>query len=251
MKMPDYCEVPGRLQTMRELAAPLEWLSFIPTSLVLRKAPRGNKRTIVLVPGYLAGHSSMSPLRSFLRSLRYDVRHWGLGTNRGSVDDDVLAFGRRIEAIVSQTGAPVTLIGWSLGGVISREVARLFEPHVREVITMGTPVIGGPKYTIAGAAYAMQYGLDLDEFEKEVHRRNSIGLNQPITVFFSKSDGVVGWQSAVDIYNSQARNIEVKSSHLGIGVNPKVWRMIAETLASSSGSTQISSVARISSQPKS
>lgn len=237
MKMPDYCEPPGRLQTIRELAAPLEWLSFVPNTLGLRAAPRGDGRTVLLVPGYLAGHLSMSPLKSFLRSLRYKVDHWGFGTNMGNVDDDVRAFGGRVKTLALKTGAPVTLIGWSLGGVISREVARLFQPHVREIVTMGTPVIGGPKYTVAGPAYATQHNLDLDDFEKEVHRRNLIGLEQPITAFYSKSDGVVGWQSAVDIYNAQARNIEVKSSHLGLGVNPKVWRLIAETLALNSVSS--------------
>ncbi len=126
---------------------------------------------------------------------------------------------------------PTTLIGWSLGGVIAREVARLYEPLVCEVITLGTPIIGGPKYTAVGKRFADTSNLDLDTFEHEAHDRNSMGIKQPVTSIYSKLDGVVGWQASVDVYNEQTRNIPVLSSHFGIGVNGRVWRLIADTLA--------------------
>jgi len=233
ISMPDYCERPSRLSTLRELAAPLDWLSYVPRAASLRKAPKGDGRQVVLFPGYMTGHLSMVPIKTFLERTGYKAAHWGEGINRGNVDEDVQAAGARVQALSATLGEPVTLIGWSLGGVVAREVARLFEPYVREVITMGTPVIGGPKYTVAAARYAKSQDLDLDAFEEEVHRRNSLGLSQPVTAIYSKSDGVISWQSAVDIYNSQARNIEVKSSHFGIGVNPEVWEIVAETLAAS------------------
>ena len=96
---------------------------------------------------------------------------------------------------------------------------------------MGTPLIGGAKYTSVGKLYAIKEGMDLDVFEREVHARNSIGLTQPLTVIYSKSDGVVGWQAARDVYNDQARNIEVRSTHFALGANTKVWDIIANTLA--------------------
>jgi hypothetical protein len=66
----------------------------------------------------------------------------------------------------------------------------------------------------------------------DVHQRNSNGLTQPVTSIYSKSDGVVAWQASVDIYNHQATNIEVNGSHMGLGVNPKVWLTIADVLGS-------------------
>ena len=99
------------------------------------------------------------------------------------------------------------------------------------MITLGTPIIGGPKYTVAAERFAADGKLDLDEFEKEVHARNSIGIRQPVTSIYSKLDGVVGWRASVDVYNAHARNIEVHSSHFGIGAHGKVWRLIADTLA--------------------
>jgi pimeloyl-ACP methyl ester carboxylesterase len=69
-------------------------------------------------------------------------------------------------------GTPVTLIGWSLGGVIVREVARDHPDLVRELITLGTPVLGGPKYTRVGALFGKRESIDLDRLEQEIHERN-------------------------------------------------------------------------------
>ena len=224
---------PSRLATLLELRAPLDWATILLHSPWLLSAPRGDGRPVLLLPGYGTDESSMRPLGRYLRYLGYDVYDWGLGRNRGDVDSYVEQIGKRVAEIHSKLdGSPVTLIGWSLGGVIARETARLHEPYVREVITLGTPVIGGPKYTAVGRRFAESASIDLDEFEKEVHTRNSIGIRQPITSIYSKLDGVVGWRASIDVYNEQARNIAVYSSHFGIGANGRVWRLIADTLGS-------------------
>ena len=191
---------PRRLATLAELRAPLDWATLLFHAPKLKRAPRGDGRPVMLLPGYGTDETSMRDR---------------VGEIHDQLDD-----------------TPVTLIGWSLGGVIARETARLFEPFVREVITLGTPIIGGPKYTVAAERFAAQGKLDLDEFEKEVHARNSIGIKQPVTSIYSRHDGVVGWRASVDIYNAHARNIEVNSSHFGIGANGKVWRLIADILGS-------------------
>ncbi len=198
----------------------------------LRRAPRGDGRPIMLLPGFAADESSMRPLGRYLGYLGYDVYDWGLGRNRGHVNHYTQQIGERTQEIADDLGgAPLTLIGWSLGGVIARETARLFAPWVREVITMGTPIIGGPKYTTTAAHFAKTNNMDLDEFEKEVHARNSIGIRQPVTSIYSKRDGIVDWRASIDTYNAQARNIEVNSTHLGMGANARVWLLIADLLA--------------------
>lgn len=211
-----------------ELGTPFELASLFWSGPQLLSAPRGDNRQIVLLPGYMGSPISMAPLASYLRFLGYRVRDWGLGTNRGGVDS--LAERLGTDLVQKAVAKPVTLIGWSLGGVVAREVARLYPEQVAEVITFGSPIIGGPKYTSMGQRFANRENLNLDAFEKEVHRRNSIGITQPLTVMYSKSDGIVGWQAAVDVYNEQARNVEVNGSHLGLGTNPGVWLEIAETL---------------------
>ena len=174
----------------------------------------------------------MLPLQGFLQRLNYDVSDWSLGTNNGAVNRYIAHFGEIAETRFAENGGEAfTLIGWSLGGIIARETARLFPHLVREVITMGTPIIGGPKYTAVGQRYAQSASIELDAFEREVHERNSIGFDQPLTVIYSNRDGIVGPDIAKDIYNPQARNIRVDGGHLGLGFNPRVWRIIADTLA--------------------
>ena len=232
-EMPTGCERPSLLSNIRELGTPIEFLKFPFKTPELVTAPRGDGRKIVLLPGFTSPEMALLPLATYLKFLGYDASTWGLGINGGDVDRLTEEFGERVLEMVETSSQPVTLIGWSLGGVIARETARLYGDAVREIITMGTPLIGGPKYTAVGQLYAMREGLDLDEFERDVHARNSVGLSQPLTVIYSKSDGVVGWQAAQDVYNSQARHVEVRSTHMALGANAKVWRIIADTLAAS------------------
>ena len=223
---------PNLFETLLEVRAPLDWATLLVRMPSLLRAPRGDGRPVMLLPGFGTDELSMRPLGRYLRFLGYGVYDWGLGRNRGRVDTHTRQIGTRVREISKELeGATVTLIGWSLGGVIARETARLFAPYVREVITLATPIIGGPKYTTAAAHFAKSGKLDLDEFEKEVHARNSVGIRQPVTSIYSKRDGIVGWRASVDVYNPQARNIEVNSSHFGIGAHGRVWRLIADVLA--------------------
>ena len=222
---------PNRLATLLELRAPLDWATVLLRAPHLLRAPRGDGRPVMLLPGYGTNESSMRPLGRYLKFLGYDVYEWGLGRNLGKVDSYTQQIGARTKELHDELdGTPLTLIGWSLGGVIARETARLFAPYVREVITLGTPIVGGPKYTAAAERFAEASNIDLDKFEVEVHARNSEGISQPITSIYSRLDGVVGWRASVDVYNEHARNIEVYSSHFGIGANGRVWRIIADTL---------------------
>lgn len=226
-----YAKPPSRLATFLEVRAPLDWATLLLYAPTLRRAPRGDGRPVMLLPGYRTDESAMRPLGRYLVYLGYDVYDWGLGRNRGDVDNYVQQVGWQAAAIQEKLdGAALTLIGWSLGGVIARETARLHESCVREVITLGTPIIGGPKYTAVSRRFAASARIDLDEFEREVHSRNSVGIRQPVTSIYSRFDGIVGWRASVDVYNEQARNIEVYSSHFGIGANGRVWRLIADIL---------------------
>ncbi|MEM1437025.1 MAG: alpha/beta fold hydrolase [Pseudomonadota bacterium] len=215
-----------------EARALLEFSSLLPALPSLLELPRGDGRPVMTLPGFGADDASTWPLRQFLSSLGYRPLPWALGVN----DDPEVAAERLLERLQTTRVAdePITFIGWSLGGIVARLVALHSPSSVREVITMGTPVEGGPKYTSIGGLYARGRGLNLDEFEARVHSVNSQGIDAPLTVIFSRTDGVVGWRAAIDRYNPQARHVEVRSSHLGLGANPSVYRIIARTLAGKS-----------------
>ena len=231
LSSPPQFKAPNLFQILLESRAPLELASLGLHFNRLRNAPKGDGRPVLLVPGYMTDDRSMRPLGLFLEHLNYKVYYSELGRNLGDVDIDMVRLGSRIEGISqSLCGQTVTVLGWSLGGVLAREVARLYPNLVREVITLGTPIVGGPKFTSVGKLYAKSKGIDMVEFELDVHQRNLIGFQQAVTSIYSKSDGIVGWQASIDIYNDHAENIEVESSHLGLGVNPKVWHVIAKIL---------------------
>lgn len=217
--------------TSREVRAPIDWAGAIFALPKLLNLPKGDGRPVLLAPGFMTDEWAMRPLQKFLCRLGYAAAGWGLGKNRGDVEEDIVRLGDQCRAVAVEHGEPVTLIGWSLGGVVCREVARLYPEAVREVITLGTPVSGGPKYTVAAVPYAKSRNLDLDAFELEVLARNRIGFPQPVTAIFSRQDGVVGWRATLDVYNPQARHIEVDSTHFGIGVHRDSWRAIALILA--------------------
>lgn len=225
-------ERPGNLLGLLEARAPLEGLGLLAAWPYLASMPRGDGRPVVLAPGYGAGDRAMYPLFRYLKWLGYSMHHWGLGRNRGMVEEYVRKLTARVNDLnAGSEGAGVTLIGWSLGGVIMREIARERPDLVREVITLGTPIIGGPKYTRVANVFAGRHNIDLDGLEQEINRRNMQPITCPLTSIYSKSDGIVAWRASIDAYNPQARNIRVQSSHLGLAFNPLVWRIIAQTLA--------------------
>lgn len=225
-------QAPSRLATLLEVRAPFDWASLVLRAPQLATAPRGDGRAVMLLPGYRADEASLRPLSRYLQYLGYDTYDWGLGRNGGDVDNDVTRIALRCSQIrEARDGEPLTLIGWSLGGVVAREVARLHEAEVREVITMGTPIVGGPKYTTVASRFAEIANLDLDRFEEEVHERNLVGIRQPVTSIYSKSDGVVDWRASVDTYNPHALNLEVRSTHFGMGGNAAIWLLIAQVLS--------------------
>jgi pimeloyl-ACP methyl ester carboxylesterase len=231
LSSPPQFSKPTLLDILKEVRAPFEFASVALNAYTLRKAPKGSGQAVMLVPGYLADDYSMRPLGAYLDYLGYDIYYTKLGRNMGKVNTDMIRLGDRVKSVSqSLDGDKLTLIGWSLGGILTREVARLFPDVVQEVLTLGTPIVGGPKFTSVGRMYAKVNNIDLEEFELYVHQRNSIGLTQPVTSIYSKSDGIVNWQASVDIYNQHAINLEVTGSHMGLGINPKVWLIIADVL---------------------
>jgi len=136
----------------------------------------------------------------------------------------------RLDHIAAEARRPVALIGWSLGGVLAREAARERPAAARLVITLGSPVIGGPKYTAVAGFYRLQ-GLDLDAVEAQIEDRNRQPLATPVTAIYSRSDGVVAWRACIDRHTPDVDHVEVAVTHLGLGFSPRVFEIIAKRLA--------------------
>lgn len=197
----------------------------------LAREPAGNGSLVLVLPGFGAGDASTWPLRAFLASRGHRVQGWGLGANRLDVPSTIAAMADAVVRQADRQGAPVALVGWSLGGYIAREVAREQPAAVRRVVTLGSPVIGGPRYTSL-AGLAPWQGWDLDFIEAEVERRKHVPLRVPVTAIYSRRDGVVAWQACIDPEgDAPIEHVEVTASHLGLGIDPDVYRIVARRLA--------------------
>jgi predicted alpha/beta hydrolase family esterase len=195
--------------------------------------PRGSGRPVVLLPGLAASDLSLVALLRFLRRLGHDARPLGLGRITSDVAGTVPRVLERIRQVAG--GDTVALVGQSLGGVLAREAARQ-EPHlVRRIITLGSPVIGGSDYTATRNRYTASEREGMRRLSEE---RSRIPLPVPVTAVWSANDGIVSPAAAIDLRSGQhgnVENVEVTSSHLGMGFDPDVWRVVARRLALDGG----------------
>jgi pimeloyl-ACP methyl ester carboxylesterase len=137
---------------------------------------------------------------------------------------------KRLISLARRNKQKVRIIGWSLGGYLAREAARERPDLVHQVITLGTPVIGGPKYTVVAHALRRR-GIDIDAIEAAIELRNRVALMTPITAIYSRVDAVVAWRACIDHHTSNVEHIEVRATHLGLGFSPDVYEIIAQRLA--------------------
>ena len=202
------------------------WLSALPS---------GDGHPVLVLPGLLADDGSTRPLRGFLNGQGYKAHGWKLGRNmglRGSVEADMLA---RIDELYERYGGrKVSLVGWSLGGLYARQLAKLVPEKVRGLISLGSPFAGSPKSTNAWRAYEMASGGKVEDLDLLTH-----GLADtppvPTTSIFSRTDGICAWQACLNEDAPQAENIEVIGSHLGLGHHPAAVFAIADRLAQAEG----------------
>jgi pimeloyl-ACP methyl ester carboxylesterase len=226
----DTLREPGAAMIWREA----RWMSELPAALAsfprLAGAPRGDGGPTLVFPGFGASDASTVALRAVLRFLAHDARGWGAGLNTGDVRRFVPRMIALAERVAQECGRPVRLVGWSLGGVIARELARERPALVERVVTMGSPIVGGPKYTAVARTYRRR-GFDLDEIARVAAERDRVPIAVPITAIYSKNDGIVAWQACIDRTSPDVENVEVTATHLGMGFDPRVQRIVAERLA--------------------
>jgi hypothetical protein len=221
---------PSFITTAKELLTPFELARLVAATPVLMQQARGNGEPVMVLPGLAASDVSTLVMRKYLAWLGYDVHGWNLGRNTGYVSDLLPKVSDQIGRHYARTNTKISLIGWSLGGVLSREMARDQPALIRQIITLGSPVVGGPKYTSFGRLYESR-GANLDDIEARIAAREKQPISVPITSIYSKRDGIVGWQASIDKHNLQADHIEVKATHLGLGISPEVFKVLARKLA--------------------
>ncbi|MFO1494138.1 MAG: alpha/beta fold hydrolase [Lysobacterales bacterium] len=229
----DQPKPPSRLLLALESRAVFEWASFAVSWPWLKRAPRGDGHPVLVLPGLVAGDASTYPLRRFLEELGYAAHPWKLGVNFGPRGETVPKLIARVRQIQRKHGQKVSLVGWSLGGAMARALGARMPEHVRNVITLGSPVQAHARATNAWKVFEAVSGWRTDD--PELHELASAQPSMPNTSIFSKADGIVSWKVSLAPEAPCSENIEVAASHLGMGVNPLVLWAIADRLSQPEG----------------
>jgi pimeloyl-ACP methyl ester carboxylesterase len=199
-------------------------------------APRGDGHGVLIFPGLLASDPSTGPLRGFLRWLGYDARGWDLGRNYGPSEAVLAGLPRAVLRHAERTRRPVSLIGWSLGGIYAREMARRYPGQVRQVITLGSSyALTNPGQSHAYGPYQRLGFLHAPDSEVPGLEQLSRPIDVPSTSVYSRLDGVVAWRACVGPETPLHQNVEVRCSHVGFGVDPATLWLIADRLARPAG----------------
>ncbi len=227
---------PSRTLLLLEGRAVQELGAFMLMRPWLGAAPRGDGHPVLVFPGLLASDFSTRPLRGFLGEQGYAVHGWEQGRNLGlrpGVEDEML---ERVEALYDRHGGrKLSLIGWSLGGIYARQLAKRLPGKVRSVISLGSPFAGSPKATNAWRVYEMASGQRVDE--RDEYAAGPIAQPPPVptTSIFSRSDGICAWQTCLNEERAEVENIEVYGSHCGLGHHPAAVYAVADRLAQPEG----------------
>jgi pimeloyl-ACP methyl ester carboxylesterase len=224
---------PGLGLLLLEGRALLELAALLPAYPVLRRAPRGDGHPVMVLPGFMADDFSTRALRRFLRDRGYAAHGWKLGRNTGPNPELVTQLVARFQDLQQRYDRQLSLIGWSLGGIYAREIARAFPSYVRQVITLASPFRDLEATNVPAFLQARRRRHPDEALLRE---RLRLPLPVPTTAIYSRTDGIASWQSCVAEPGPQSESVEVESSHLGIGHHPVVLLTIADRLAQPEGS---------------
>ena len=208
-----------------------ELASLIPSHPLLARAPRGDGHPVITLPGYRSDDSAMLTLRRYLKRWGYAAYPWGLGYQRIDYEKRMLV---TMAEVARKHDKRVTLIGWSQGGVIAREIAKKRPELVRQVVTLGSPIADAPEATTLFRIFRKTSQEEISNELMGIMREVASPLPDVRCIcIYSNSDGIVSPEIAQDLVSPNVENIRVTSSHLGMAVNPVVLFIIADRLAQS------------------
>jgi len=209
------------------------------------RAPRGDGRNVILVPGFMGPEMSMRPLAAFLNRMGYSASPWGRGINVGHRNPETAQrifrwIGERADRLADQSGKPVSVVGQSLGGIYAREAAKLSK-SVDRVVTLGTPGYLSPETADVGVnslvtkMFSAATGSNASD-QLSDPRYGSLSEDPSCSLYsiYSRYDGVVSADAAMipsDRLSEKKRNVHVASPHCGMGAHPGCMLAVAECLA--------------------
>ena len=192
---------------------------------------KGDKHPVLVVPGLMCTDFSTTLLRKFINKLGYTAYGWELGRNLGDLKglNDIRNLQNRVAEIRQKHDGKITLVGWSMGGIYTRELAKMNPELFHQVITIGAP------FADAYAPNNVEWFYKLIKNPADVSPvwREQMPISAPImtTAMYSKQDGLVPWEACQEIMQDDLhQNIEVSGSHWGLVTNAEVFAIIAQQI---------------------
>lgn len=219
-------QISGEMRAGMELASSFLW------SPLLAMAPTGDGHPVLVIPGFVQGELSLQPLMHFLQHLQYPARPWLQGVNTGIRRNVLQALVVQLEEIVEEHGRTVSIIGWSLGGLLGRYLALERPQLVRQVVCLASPFSGTPTQSNVEWLYRLVNNCGSNTINDDFFAFVRQPLSIPSTAIYSRTDGIVPWMRCVhETNNPLEEDVEVQSSHSGMGYHPTALLVIADRLA--------------------
>lgn len=184
--------------------------------------PPGGGHSVLVIPAFLTGDVITAPLRRFLDRCGYRARGWGLGVNWGPTPEAVAGLRRRLSDLRAVAGGPVSLIGFSMGGLMARYLAAERPADVRMVITLGSPFRLPTASSIEPLVrlFAPRFSAEIDP------ARLADPLPVPAVAIYTMDDGIVAWESCAD----PGGGVAVPGAHVTLCRNPHALAAVARAL---------------------
>ncbi len=197
---------------------------------VMRRKKQSDGAPVVVIPGFMTTDKSTRPMRGFLNDLGYKTYGWKQGRNLGDPKAVYSAIDY-IKTIYAKHQQKISLVGWSLGGVYAREVAKEIPEMISQVITLGSPFSGLQEDSNAAWVYQLVSGQSVKDLDSKLIRNLHLPPPVPVTAIYTKGDGIVSWEYCIEYENRpDLQNVQVQGSHCGLGFNLSVLNVIANRL---------------------
>jgi pimeloyl-ACP methyl ester carboxylesterase len=178
-----------------------------------------------VIPGFFASDATCTELRQALAGAGWRTYPWDLGLNKGATPDILRHLRQRLEVIHDER--PVLVVGWSLGGVYGREIAREVPELVRAVVTLGSPFSGDPHMNNVWRLYEWVAGHKVDD-PPVMHYPDKPPV--PTLAIWSRNDGIVAPRAARGLDGERDKAVEIGCGHMAFGMSAKAGRRVAREI---------------------
>lgn len=220
--------VPPLKHYLGEARIVTDWMRGRIAESELAKRYPGNGRAVIVIPGLFTTDSRTALLRRTLKKAGYRTYGWGLGRNMPIRADILDRFSERVSYVEGREGGPVTLVGWSLGGLVARAFAHYAPGRVAEVITLGSPFSNDPRANRAWQIYELVADHTVDAPPLVFDR--SAKPPVPTTAIWSARDGIISVESARGEPHERDREVEIQCGHFAMSSAPDALEAVLRVL---------------------